>query len=135
MMEIKEAEKNKVIPLWQGKMLLVVEDEEHNYTYIHEILNRTRVSMIRAESGREAITLFRRNKIDVVLMDIKLPDMDGYKATKEIKKLDPKIPVIAQTAYAMTQEREKCMNAGCDDYISKPYTPSTLITLIAKYIN
>jgi two-component system, cell cycle response regulator DivK len=134
-MENQESEKSRILPVWQGKILLIVEDEEHNYTYIHEILNRTRIGMIRAETGKEAITLFRKNKVDAVLMDIKLPDMDGYKATREIKKLKPAIPVIAQTAYAMTHERDKCISAGCDDYISKPFTPSTLISLIAKYIS
>lgn len=124
----------KKIPSWPGKMLLIVEDEDHNYTYIHEILKRTGVGLIRAESGMEAMSLFRKNKIDMVLMDIKLPDVDGYAATKEMKKLRPDIPVIAQTAYAMVQEREKCLQAGCDDYISKPFDPDKLIRLVERYI-
>ncbi|MBN1159450.1 MAG: response regulator [Bacteroidales bacterium] len=134
-MNHSRAENNKKkLPSWPGKVLLIVEDEDHNYTYIHEILKRTGVSMIRAETGIEAIALFRENKIDMVLMDIKLPDVDGYIATREIKKLRPDIPVIAQTAYAMVQEREKCLQAGCDNYISKPFDPDKLIRIVERYI-
>ena len=124
----------KYIPSWPGKVLLIVEDEDHNYTYIHEILKRTNVGMIRAETAMEAVRLFREHKIDMVLMDIKLPDVDGYITTREMKKLNPDIPVIAQTAYAMVQEREKCLQAGCDDYISKPFDPDKLIRLVERYI-
>lgn len=133
MMENKEPVNKAAIPVWQGKMLLVVEDEEHNYTYIQEILNRTKVGILWAETGKEAIDMFGTNNIDLVLMDIKLPDMDGYAATREIKRLSPGTPVIAQTAYAMLPERDKCISAGCDDYISKPFTPTMLLALISKY--
>ena len=135
MTKARDENSKKAWPVWQGKWILIVEDEEHNYTYIHEILKRTKVGMIRAESGSDAIRLFTENKIDLILMDIKLPDMDGYKTTQEIKKLDPNVPVVAQTAYAMVQEREKCLQAGCDDYISKPYDPDKLIGLLGRYIN
>ena len=131
---VKGGNNKRVVPAWQGKVLLIVEDEDHNYTYIHEIMKRTKISMIRAETGKEAIKLFKENKIDMVLMDIKLPDMDGYKATREIKKLNCDVPVIAQTAYAMVQEREKCLNAGCNDYISKPFEPDKLLSLTQKYM-
>ena len=134
MNQVKKDNNRKILPVWQGKVLLIVEDEDHNYTYIHEIMKRTRVTMIRAETGEDAIQLFRDNEVDLVLMDIKLPDMDGYKATREVKKLKADIPVIAQTAYAMVQEREKCLQAGCDDYISKPYDPDMLISLVGKYL-
>ena len=119
---------------WQGKVMLIVEDEDHNYTYIHEIMKRTKIGMIRAETGKEAIKFFRENEIDMVLMDIKLPDMDGYKATREIKKMKPDVPVIAQTAYAMVQERETCLQAGCNDYISKPFEPDKLLSLVQKHM-
>ncbi|MBN1158103.1 MAG: response regulator [Bacteroidales bacterium] len=125
----------KKIPSWPGKVLLIVEDEDHNYTYIHEILKRTHVGLIRAETGREAVSLFRQHKVDMVLMDIKLPDVDGYIITQEMKRINQDIPVIAQTAYAMVQEREKCLQAGCDDYISKPFDPDKLIRLVERYIN
>jgi CheY-like chemotaxis protein len=132
-MELRGTERKNTSPLWHDKLLLVVEDEEHNFAYIQEILNRTRIGILRAETGIEAIEVFSANKVDLVLMDIKLPDMDGYSATMEIKKISPYTPVIAQTAYAMLQERDKCIKAGCDDYISKPFTPTMLISLISKY--
>jgi len=132
-MELRGTERKNTSPLWHDKLLLVVEDEEHNFAYIQEILNRTRIGILRAETGIEAIEVFSSNKVDLVLMDIKLPDMDGYSATMEIKKISPYTPVIAQTAYAMLQERDKCIKAGCDDYISKPFTPTMLISLISKY--
>lgn len=132
-MEFRGNERKTSSPLWHDKLLLVVEDEEHNFAYIQEILNRTRIGILRAETGLEAIEVFTANKVDLVLMDIKLPDMDGYSATREIKKINPDTPVIAQTAYAMLQERDKCIKAGCDDYISKPFTPTMLISLISKY--
>lgn len=123
------------IPSWQGKVLLVVEDEDHNFTYIYEILKRTKITMIRAETGREAIKLFAENKVDLVLMDIKLPDLDGMDATREIKKLNAEVPVVAQTAYAMKRERDRCIEAGCDDYISKPFDPETLMNVVKKYLS
>ena len=134
MNKVNKESNRKPMPVWQGKVLLVVEDEDHNYTYIHEIMKRTRITLIRAETGKDAIQLFSDHDVDVVLMDIKLPDMDGYKATREIKKRKAGVPVIAQTAYAMVQEREKCLQAGCDDYISKPYDPDKLISMVGKYL-
>ncbi len=130
--DIKYTGKN--MPVWSGKVLLIVEDEDHNYTYIHEILKRTRVKIIRAETGEEAISLFKKNNVDIVLMDIKLPDVDGLTTTRTLKKLRPDVPVIAQTAYAMIQERDRCLRAGCDDYISKPFDPEKLIQIVGHHI-
>ncbi len=121
-------------PDWHNKTILVVEDEDHNYAYIFEILKRTKAVIIRAENGVKAVEKVKQGTIDVVLMDIKLPEMDGYKATMEIKKLNPSLPVIAQTAFAMERERIECMNAGCDDYLAKPYEPSKLIERIRVFL-
>jgi CheY-like chemotaxis protein len=111
-----------------------VEDEDHNYAYIYEILKKTRAIIFRAENGFKAVEIVKREAIDIVLMDIKLPEMDGYKATVEIKKFRPSLPVIAQTAFAMEKERIECLNAGCDDYIAKPYEPSKLIERIKVFL-
>lgn len=134
MNKFSDKDTGKSVPVWAGKVLLIVEDEDHNFTYIHEILKRTRVKIIRAETGEEAISIFKKNNVDIVLMDIKLPGMDGYATTRTLKKLRPDVPVIAQTAYAMIQEREKCIRAGCDSYISKPFDPEKLIKIVGKYI-
>ena len=114
-------------PDWQGKSILVVEDEDHNYAYIHEILKRTHVTILRAENGIRAVERAKNEHIDLVLMDIKLPEMDGIMATIEIRKILPDIPIIAQTAFAMEKERLACLDAGCDDYIAKPFEPVKLL--------
>ncbi len=127
-------ETNSTKPDWHNKVFLVVEDEEHNYAYIHEILKKTNATLIRAESGITAIESVKKQAIDLILMDIKLPEMDGYKATMEIKKIRPSLPVIAQTAYAMEKEKAACFKAGCDDYLAKPFEPNKLLEIIKKHI-
>jgi two-component system cell cycle response regulator DivK len=129
MTEIKSAK-----PDWQGKVILVVEDEDHNFAYIHEILKRTHVTILRAETGVKAIERAQKEPIDLVLMDIKMPEMDGLVATMEIRKILPDIPIIAQTAFAMEKERLACLDAGCDDYIAKPFEPLKLIERMKHYL-
>lgn len=126
---------NSTRPDWRGKVFLVVEDEDHNFAYINEILKKTRATIIRAINGIKAIELVKQESIDLILMDIKLPEMDGFKATVEIKKIKPSIPIIAQTAFAMENEKIACLKAGCDDYIVKPFHPSKLLSGIMKYLN
>ncbi|MBN2273186.1 MAG: response regulator [Bacteroidales bacterium] len=127
-------ERKPTKPDWHGKVLLVVEDEDHNYAYIHEILKRTHATIIRADNGIMAVDIVRKKIIDLILMDIKLPEMDGYKATVEIKKIKPLLPIIAQTAFAMEKERIACLKAGCDDYIAKPYEPLKLLERIMHFM-
>jgi PAS domain S-box-containing protein len=105
---------------WKDKVVLVVEDEDSNYFLINRMLRRTGVTMLWAKNGKEAIDIVNSRKVDAILMDIRMPVMDGYEATQEIKKLRKDIPIIAQTAYALKGEREKSLAAGCDAYISKP---------------
>ena len=126
---------NSTRPDWHDKVILVVEDEDHNFAYINEILRKTQATIIRAKSGVKAIEIVKQEPIDLILMDIKLPEMDGFKATIEIKKLKPSIPIIAQTAFAMENEKIACLKAGCDDYIVKPFHPSKLLDGIKKYLN
>jgi len=121
-------------PDWQGKSILVVEDEDHNYAYIHEILKRTHATILRAENGIRAVERAQNEPIDLVLMDIKMPEMDGIMATIEIRKILPDIPIIAQTAFAMEKERLACLDAGCNDYIAKPFEPLKLLERIKNYL-
>ncbi len=120
---------------WNGKTILVAEDEELNYKVLESALCRTNAKVVRANNGLEAIEQILGNHIDLVLMDIQMPRMDGYKATKEIKKINNKIPVIAQTSFAMEGEKEKCIMAGCDDYLSKPLNINALFGTISKFIS
>ena len=115
--------------------ILVVEDETNSAIYLREILSNRKIKQLLAKDGKQAIEMFKKNHdIDLILMDIKLPVMDGYTATREIKKIKSDIPVIAQTAYAMFGDKEKALKAGCDDYISKPISEENLISLLKKYL-
>lgn len=120
---------------WQDKRILVVEDEVMCYKLIEMVLRGTQVGLSWARNGRSAVELCsaENNAFDLILMDIQLPEIDGYNATGEIRKLNPGIPIIAQTAYAMDSQKEKCFAAGCTDYIAKPYNSNALLSIIDKY--
>ncbi|MEN8121466.1 MAG: response regulator [Bacteroidota bacterium] len=103
--------------------ILIVEDEEINFLFIKEILSQINIkcNILEATNGQEAVDIFTNNPdIDLVLMDLKMPVMDGYQATKIIKKLKPEVPIVIQTAYTLEEERKKSKSAGCDDFITKP---------------
>ncbi len=121
---------------FNGIKILVAEDEETNFLFINELIEETGATIIHAENGKEAVTLFNDiDDIGIILMDIKMPLMDGITATKLIKEVNPDVPVIAITAYAMSGDKEKCINAGCDDYLSKPIRRTELLDLISFYLN
>ncbi|RPH26708.1 MAG: response regulator [Bacteroidales bacterium] len=115
----------------EKKTILVAEDEDLNYNYMFELFSGTNFTIIRARNGFEAVELFKSIiQIDLVLMDIKMPIMNGYEATRKIKDINPKIPIIAQTAYAHESDKAKAFENGCDDYISKPFKKDMLISKI-----
>ncbi|GAB7089207.1 response regulator [Marinifilum fragile] len=120
---------------WEGKVLLVAEDEDFNYIFLEEVLTDTNARLIRAKDGVEAIRLFEANpEIDLVLMDMQMPVMNGYDATRSIKKLNHQIPIIAQTAYHYGEAYEEIMAAGCDDFVTKPIDINGLKDVIARFI-
>jgi len=120
---------------WEDKIVLVVEDNESNFEFIKAVLSKTNAQLIWADTGTKAIEIFEKtSSIDLVLMDIQIPELDGYEVTKIIKGINLNTPVIAQTAYAMSQDRDRALSAGCDDYISKPIKPLDLLNLMEKYI-
>jgi len=117
--------------------VLVVEDEEVNYLYIEMLLEikAPDIRILHAKNGQEAVEICKNNRqINLVLMDIKMPVMNGYEATKQIKEFRPDLPIIAQTAYSTTDDKDKAKSAGCDDFISKPISGETLNQIIAQYI-
>jgi PAS domain S-box-containing protein len=123
------------IPDWTHKTILIAEDEMVNYIYLSEVLAETKVCLLLAKNGLEAVNFIRADHtIDLILMDIKMPEMNGYEAAKIIKQIRPAIPIIAQTAYAMAGDREIALSEGCDDYISKPVKKGELISILLKYI-
>jgi CheY-like chemotaxis protein len=116
---------------WNDKTLLIVEDDHINYKYLEILLLRTNVTVLRALDGQQAVDLCRNHpEIDVVLMDIQLPILNGYDATKKIKAFRGDLPIIAQTANAMDDDKDKCLNAGCDDYLTKPISHEVLFNLL-----
>ncbi len=130
-----EKELDKNLPTWNNKTILIVEDEEMNFLFLEKLLIPTAITILKATTGKEAIMLVKQYpKVDLVLMDIKLPEMDGIAATKAIKQINNKIPIIAQTAFAMKGDREEFIEAGCDDYLSKPIKVELLIKKISFYL-
>jgi two-component system cell cycle response regulator DivK len=120
---------------FQGKKIIVVDDEEFNWLLIKDALEDTQVTVDWARVGQEAVDLVTAGAhYDIILMDMKMPVLNGFETTLLIKKINPKIPVIAQTAYAMPDERIKCMEVGCDGYLSKPIALDELLKIIKKYL-
>jgi two-component system, cell cycle response regulator DivK len=119
-----------------GLTVFVVEDEYANYKYVSTILIRElSAKIIHAKDGGEAIEMFKANPdIRIVLMDIKIPVIDGLEVTRQIKKIRPDIPVIAITAYAMPGDMERVLAAGCDAYLSKPLSKNDLLKKIALFV-
>ena len=120
---------------FKNKLILVAEDEDSNYLFIEEVLKTTQADVIRAKDGKESVELFRTTKnIDLVLMDIQMPVMSGYEAIHQIKQMNRNVPIIAQTAYALTNQREEILNTGCDFFIPKPFRPEELLKTINKFL-
>jgi signal transduction histidine kinase len=121
-----EGKKNKI---------LIVEDDETNYFLLYFYLTNYNVELIHAHSGFEAISLFKANTdLDIVLMDLKLPDIDGFQTTQQIKLLNNTIPVIAVSSYSGIVERQQALHAGCEDFIVKPVIKPVLFDKLSKYI-
>ena len=126
---------NALVQNWEDKVILVVEDVDTNKIFFDAALRKTKAKILWAKDGQEAIDMFKENEIDLVLMDLQLPIMDGYTATRKIKEIDKNIPIIAQTAHVMSGEREKCLEAGCDDYLAKPIRLQILMDTLSKFLN
>lgn len=118
------------------KRILVIEDNGTNMYLIGFILRKNGHEVIEARSGEEGVKLTIKEKPNLIIMDIQLPDIDGLEATKRIRKLeaDRKTPIIAFTSYTMTGDREKSLAAGCNGYIEKPINPDTFMDEIEKYL-
>jgi PAS domain S-box-containing protein len=122
--------------VWKDKIFLVAEDDKYNFRIIEELLRITNVTVIHVWNGKEVIEELRKNnKFDLILMDIRMPVMNGLIATQEIRKTFPDITIIAQTAYANEEDKHFCIAAGCNDYVSKPIDKNQLLNTIRKYLN
>jgi PAS domain S-box-containing protein len=117
-----------------GKTVLIAEDDHFNMELIKVLFRNTGAAIIEAADGFKAVEMFRENRVDLVLMDLKMPHMDGYNATKIIKSINQQIPVIAVTAYALSQDKPKAYEAGCDAIVTKPIESKILFSEIKKYL-
>jgi len=119
---------------FENKTILIAEDEESNFVLLETIFEKSNANLIHAKNGKIAVEKVKTEKIDLILMDIKMPILDGLEATRQIKQINKAIPIIAQTAYAMTDDKAKALKAGCDDYITKPIDEEKLNDILNKYI-
>lgn len=121
---------------WQDKILLIAEDVQSNYHLLETLLKKTGINIMWVKNGLKAIEMTKKTKgIDLILMDIQMPVLSGYEATKEIRKTHKDLPIIAVTAFALEGDKEKILNAGCDNYISKPIRSKELYSKMALYLN
>ncbi len=120
---------------WSNKVIVVVDDEELNFAIIEGLLLHLPINLIWLKNGKEAVDYCTNNSnINLVLMDVQMPIMNGYEAIAIIKRSRPALPIIIQTAFAYSGEKEKGFKAGCDDYLEKPLDLDALINVMAKYI-
>jgi two-component system cell cycle response regulator DivK len=119
-----------------SKLILVIEDQEDNRRIIRDLLTSAGYEIIEAVNGEEGVSSAETHRPELILMDIKLPDFDGYEATRRIKAnpaLRP-IPIIAVTSYALSGDDVKAFEAGCDAYVSKPFSPRALLAKIREFL-
>ena len=119
-----------------SKRILVVEDHEENRRIIRDLLTSAGYEMIEAVTGEEGVTLAERERPDLILMDIQLPGLDGYEATRQIKANPAlrSIPIIAVTSYALSGDDVKAREAGCDAYVTKPFSPRALLATVREHL-
>lgn len=114
--------------------ILIAEDVESNFLYLRAVLSKLNATIFWAKNGIEAIEICENNSIDLIFMDLQMPEMNGYEATEILKKKFPTLPIIAQTAFAMSDDREKALDSGCDDYLAKPIKSKDLLSVVEKFI-
>ena len=119
-----------------SKCILVVEDQEDNRQILRDLLGNAGFELLEAENGEQALAALASHRPDLILMDIQLPIMDGYEATRRIRadfKMNS-IPIIAVTSYALTGDEAKALAAGCNAYVTKPYSPRALLAKVREYV-
>jgi two-component system, sensor histidine kinase len=131
----KNKAKSPVQPIKSNAVILIVEDDLYNAQYLKEVLSKLNCEIIHTSSGIEAIELSVKKNLDIILMDIRLPDMNGFEASSIIKQEKPDLIIIAQTAYATSSDHLKALESGCDDYISKPVKSEILLSKISNIIS
>jgi two-component system, cell cycle response regulator DivK len=119
-----------------SKRILAVEDQEDNRQILRDLLGNAGYQLVEAENGEEALAAVAKQRFDLILMDIQLPVIDGYEATRRIRA-DPEskgIPIIAVTSYALAGDEAKALAAGCNGYVTKPYSPRALLAKVREFL-
>jgi len=141
---MKKQDSNKAAPImgmpdyrWNNRVVLITEDEEVNFYYLKTLLQRADAKVLRAKNGKEAVEIITKHNggVDLILMDLNMPVMDGYEAMRIIKARHPSIPIIAQTAYTMNNDRHRCLQAGFNDYIAKPINRLALYRMVNENLS
>jgi two-component system cell cycle response regulator DivK len=120
-----------------AKRILVIEDQEDNRAILRDLLTAAEFDYIEAVDGAQGVATAERERPDLILMDIQLPVLDGYQATRQIKS-NPTlavIPIIAVTSYALSGDDQKALDAGCDDYVTKPFSPRALLAKVREHLD
>jgi signal transduction histidine kinase len=121
---------------WKDKVILIAEDEDSNFHFLEAILRKTKAKLIRANDGVEFLEIMNeKKKIDLVLLDIKMPGINGFNAIKVVRQQNISVPVIAQTAFNQPEDKQRCLDSGCNDYLAKPIDKDLLLNKIAKFID
>ncbi len=128
-----EKDSKQAEPDMKGKKVLIVEDDEASYLLLETLLKQYHTAVTRARNGVQALANLSESNYDLIMMDIRMPEMNGMETTSRIREKYPDLPVIAQTAYARETDREEAMNCGCNDYISKPINTAELKSILLKY--
>jgi len=115
--------------------IMIAEDTPYNYEYLYSILQKTGANVVWAKDGIDVLKMYNSSKIDLILMDIQLPEINGYEATSQIRLTNQSLPIIAQTAYAMAEDKQKCLDAGCNEVLVKPIRMDDVLATVAKYLN
>jgi CheY-like chemotaxis protein len=131
--QVKDGENDRDLEV-SGLKILIAEDDEISEMIITISIKKYGKEILKARNGKEAVDIIRNNSdIDLIMMDIQMPVMNGYEATRQIRAFNNKVVIIAQTAFALSSDREKSILAGCNDHITKPINKNELLSLIEKY--
>lgn len=122
-------------PLWSGKRIMVVEDDFISFKIIEKFLRKTGVQIIWAKDGIEALQICKAQKLDLALVDIRLPRLNGIDLTRKLKQLCQKLPIVIQTAYGLPEHQRECFNAGADAFIAKPFEMHYFIYKLKNFFN
>ncbi|MCD4773634.1 MAG: response regulator [Bacteroidales bacterium] len=133
---MRDIQKNNQVKYdWANKVILIAEDIYTSTRYYQAALKKTNSVILVAKNGQEAVEMVENNKdIDLVLMDIHMPELNGFEATRKIKKINHNIPIVMQTAYILSGEEDKSYEAGCDDFLTKPIQLNKLLSVVNNYL-